>query len=625
MGQPHLTSTILPALGKTILIKFFLLLIFFTTLLQASTQEYLDKAEKLNLANERYWHLLLHMNDGVSEIDDMNFFLSKDGKHSAQNELDATITQLLNESIFDDNSTACRFPARAAWLNDQLHFKNLPEVKCSEYDAILDRLNPKSAALIFPSAHINSPASMFGHTFLRINSGYKSKLLSYAINYAADANPDTENGVLFAIKGLVGGYYGRYSLLPYYDKLKEYRDTEQRDIWEYDLNLSEEEVLKMVRHMWELNGTHSDYFFFTENCSYNMLWFIEIARPSVSLREHFTYQVIPLETVHIAKSQGLIDSSSYRASKRATLLEYEQLIDKKYLHLTKKLIENKINLEDITDNTTITLQQKMYILEASTEFLEYSFSKNDMDKEEYIELFHNITKARAALGRGEKLSIKTPPNPIDSHRAIRASTGFGLRDNKGIGFLGIRTAYHSSEDSGYGFLRGTEIEFLDLLLSKTSEETKLENLTIVSIASIAQRSEFFSSFSWRTKYGWDNNYINDRSNFSATVGAGFSWGNDLAYTYIMIDPLYYYEKKSVVGIGSSIGFVIDKYKWTNTTLELTQRFYDTSDKQLLIKASQSFRLLQNLQLNLSYDYKEKYVDAKKEEEQIYKASLNFYF
>ena len=30
---------------------------------------------------------------------------------------------------------------------------------------------------------------MFGHTFLRINSAYNSKLLSYALNYAADANP----------------------------------------------------------------------------------------------------------------------------------------------------------------------------------------------------------------------------------------------------------------------------------------------------------------------------------------------------------------------------------------------------------------------------------------------------
>ena len=52
------------------------------------------------------------MNDGFSEIDDANFFLSKDGKKNAKKELDATIIALLNETNFDDNSTACRFPAR---------------------------------------------------------------------------------------------------------------------------------------------------------------------------------------------------------------------------------------------------------------------------------------------------------------------------------------------------------------------------------------------------------------------------------------------------------------------------------------------------------------------------------
>ena len=272
---------------------------------------------------------------------------------------------------------------------------------------------------------------MFGHTFLRINSAYKSRLLSYAINYAADADPDKENAALFAVKGLFGGYYGKYSLLPYYDKLKEYRDTEQRDIWEYNLDLSEEEVIKMVRHMWELNGTHSNYYFFTENCSYNMLWFIEIARPSIDLHKYFHFEVIPLETVHAAKLEGIISSDNYRPSKRTILLKYEALIDTNYLHFPRELVDSKTTIEDIVQNSAIPTQQKKYILEASIEFLEYSFSKNDMDKKLYLELFHNITKARASLGKGKKLDIKPPANPVQSHRAIRATAGFGYREDGG--------------------------------------------------------------------------------------------------------------------------------------------------------------------------------------------------
>jgi len=594
--------------------------------LHASSHTYIEKANDLNLSQQRYWHLLLHMVDGESEIDDARFFFAPDGKTNAKNELNATIEALLHEKRFDDNSSACKFPARKAWLQEKLDITDFPEVTCKEYDKTLSRLAPKSATLVFPSAHINSPASMFGHTFLRINSKYKSPLLAYAINYAANANPDKENGVVFAIKGLVGGYYGNYSLLPYYEKLKEYRDAEQRDIWEYDLDLNEEEVLQMVRHIWELNGTHSNYYFFTENCSYNMLWFIEVARPSIHLREYFNYQIIPLETVHVSKEEKIIEKENYRPSKRTILLEYQELIEDKNIHYVKELIDSQISSSDLLANKSIKLQQKMYILEASTEFLEYSYGKNSMTKETYLEIFHNLTKARASLGRGAELKITTPPNPINSHRAIRTTAGFGSRDGSAIGFLGIRPAYHDLEDSNYGFLRGTQIEFGDILLSYTKDrELEVENATIVSIVSLAQRSEFFDSFSWRMNLGWDNDYLQENASFTTSIGAGYSFGNEYAYTYIMIDPLFYVADGFTAGIGGSFGIVVDHYSFMSSNFKATQRYYDNEENQLLLNFTQSFRVSQNLQLQMKYNYKDKLIDSLKSDEQTFSAFVNYYF
>lgn len=566
------------------------------------------------------------MVDGKSEVDDANFFFAPDGKSNAKHELEATIEALLNEKNFDDNASACRFPARKTWLKEQLNIQEFPEVECREYDKTLKRLAPKSATLVFPSAHINSPASMFGHTFLRINSKYKSHLLAYAINYAANADPDKENAMVFAFKGLFGGYYGKYSLLPYYEKLKEYRDSEQRDIWEYDLNLNEQEVMQMVRHIWELNGTHSNYYFFTENCSYNMLWFIEVARPSIHLREHFTYQVIPLESVHAAKQEGIINKQNYRPSKRTILLKYENLIEAKNIFYVKELVNSKIQSQTLLNNKSIELQQKMYLFEAAIEYLEYSYSKNSMNKEKYLELFHTFTKTRAALGLGATLKIKTPANPIDSHRAIRATAGFGYREDSEIGFLGIRPAYHDLEDSSVGFLRGTQIEFLDILLSYNKQnKLEVENATILSIVSLAQRSEFFDSFSWRVNIGWDNNSLKENANFTTSIGAGYSFGNEFAYTYIMLDPLFYVEDDFVSGLGGSIGAVFDKYSFMKTNFELTQRYYESGKNQLLINLTQSFRVSQNVQLQFKYDYKEKELNSIKSNEESYLAFINYYF
>lgn len=601
-------------------------LIFCISFIAASPLQYIQKADELNLSDKRYWQLLLHMNDGVSEIDDPRFFLSAEGKRDAKSELDATIMALYNESSFDDNATACRFPARVAWLQKELDLEELPVVDCKEYNIMFERLAPKSATLVFPSAHINSPASMFGHTFLRINSRYKSKLLAYAVNYAAEADPDKENATVFAIKGLFGGYYGKYSLLPYYEKLKEYRDAEQRDIWEYDLDLSEAEVVQMVRHIWELNGAYSSYYFFTQNCSYNMLWLMEIARPDIDLRGYFTFQVAPLESVFATESEGLVASKAYRASKRTKLLAYEKSITQKNIAYVKKLTNAEIQSDDFLQKRSVSIEQKRLVYEAAIEYLESSYSKNSMNKEEYLTLFYELTKARAGLRRGENIDISTPPNPLEGHRAIRLKSGYINREGDSLALLGVRPVYHDLADSSIGFLRGTQIEFLDFLLSYSSkQELAVEKATLLSIVSLAQRSEFYNSFSWRINLGWDRDSLDKDAHFNGSIGAGMSFGNEFGYSYIMLDPFFYLYDGVSAGVGGSLGFVLDKYSFMNTNIELTQRYYESGNNQLLVAFSQSFRLSQNLQLQLKYDYKQRAPQQLTTEEQSFGAFVNFYF
>lgn len=607
----------------TLFYRYVFIIFVFVFSLEASAEYYQQKAKALFLAESRDWAILLHMQDGVSQIDDENFFFAKNGKTDAQSELNATIEALLHERDFGDNSTACRFPARKAWIAQMLGDIKFPEVTCSEYEKVLNRLNPKSATLVFSSAHINSPASMFGHTFLRINSAYESKLLSYALNYAADADEKKENAFTFAFKGLFGGYFGKYSLLPYYDKLKEYRDIEQRDIWEYDLNLNEEETLRMVRHMWELNEIRSRYYFFTQNCSYNMLWFIEAAKKDLDLRKYFSFQVIPLETLHAVKSEDLIKEEFYRPSKRTVILKYEELLFEQNREIVLKLLEAKAETSWVLQDKTIDIEQKRYIFEAAIELLEYNFGKGKIEKEPYLKLFHEFSKARATLKKGNPIEIKTPPNPLYGHQALRVSLGGGVRDKHSIGFLGIRPAYHSLEDSNYGFLRGTQIEFLNLDLSYADNKLSIEEATILSIASFAQSSYFFNNLSWRTKFGWDRDSLRNDAAFMATLGVGFSYGGEFGYTYLMADPLFYFD--GVSAIGSSIGFVFDRYSYMNTKAELTRRWYDSGFVQDIFELSQGFRISNNIHLRFGYEMKERDKDGLREKEENFKCYYNYYF
>ena len=543
------------------------------------------------------------MRGGVSEIDDPDFFLAKDGKYNAKSELDATIYALLNETRYDDNATACKFPARKAWLEKELAMKNLPKVACKAYQKIFDKLNPTTATIIFPSAHINSPASMFGHTFLRINSTYQSKLLSYAINYAANMDVTKTNGVIYAIKGLTGSYPGYYSMLPYYDKLKEYRDSEQRDIWEYDLNLSQKEVSTMFKHIWELNGIYSDYYFFTENCSYNMLWLLELARPKIHLKEYFTYQVSPLETIHAMKDEGLIVDEKFRASKRRVILAYEKAIhDNYHTDVNLLLTSDGITLNRLLNDDSIAIQQKRYMLEAAIELLEYKFIQAKITKKKYLTIFHTLTVARATLGKSHTLSILKPSTPLNAHRQARVTLGIQSNNSKKSFLLGIRPVYHNIEDNDYGLLRGTQIEFLNTLFKISENKINIEKLTLLSISSFSQISDFMQPFSWRTHFQWDRENFNNRLGLNVLVGAGESLGNKYGYLYFVSDIFSYLTKDVTVGADISTGFVLDKSQYFQTNVEATQRWYSNGKKQLLFHVAQSYNPTHNTQIKLQYTY-----------------------
>ncbi|HOS41209.1 MAG TPA: DUF4105 domain-containing protein, partial [Spirochaetota bacterium] len=173
-------------------------------------QNYLvDLAIKKRLHDERYWHLLLHYKRGVfglrSLVDDPKFFLAPNGKRDPRAELEATIRAFFQTPIIEDEHPVCKFVARFTWLTEQLAIDEdrLPVKRCKKVDTMLANMKPKSTTLIFPTSHINSPASMYGHTLLIVETATRSKLLAYAINYSA-VTGDENFGPLYALKGLFG-------------------------------------------------------------------------------------------------------------------------------------------------------------------------------------------------------------------------------------------------------------------------------------------------------------------------------------------------------------------------------------------------------------------------------------
>jgi hypothetical protein len=104
-------------------------------------------------------------------------------------------------------------------------------------------------------------------------------------------------------------------MLPYYLKVREYSDLENRDLWEYQLDLRGEEIERVLAHAWELLPVQFDYFFFDENCSYHLLGLLQVARGDLELTAQFPLWALPVDTVRVLTGQpGLVRKIVYRPS-----------------------------------------------------------------------------------------------------------------------------------------------------------------------------------------------------------------------------------------------------------------------------------------------------------------------
>lgn len=274
--------------------------------------ELVAQARAQRLSDDLQWRALLHyapnlIAGGVAGLVDYpDFYYAENGKTDPDAELVATLDAFARpvSGANADEHPQCRSVSRYRWLKSNLRFDpaRLPEHPCPAFETWYGAINPGQVTFIFPAAYLNNPSSMFGHTLIRVDppdQDTDARLTSYTIHFAADHQG--EQGALFALKGLAGGYRGYFSLLPYYEKVTQYSDIENRDIWEYALNLKPGEIEIMLQNLWELDQQPIDYYFFTTNCSYVLVSLLNVARPDLELTHRFPLYAVPVDTVRAPK------------------------------------------------------------------------------------------------------------------------------------------------------------------------------------------------------------------------------------------------------------------------------------------------------------------------------------
>ena len=563
---------------------FFLFPLLFLFLLpspaRSGTDDYLAElkktAEQRRLQDDRYWDILLFYKPAAggrkSLVDDPKFFLSPGGKRDPAAELSATLDAMFDGSL--SSPVRCRFPARYEWLKETLPIDpaRLPAPECPELDNTLRAINPKSASLIFASGHMNAPASMFGHTFLRLDGAYESPLLSYAVNYAATINPK-DGGIAYAFKGIFGYYPGYYSILPYYVKVREYAAMDQRDLWEYRTNLTETEVRRMTLHIMEMEGIYADYYFLDENCSYDLLFLLEAARPSVTLTDrHKGFFVAPIETLRSALAEGLIDNVVFRPSTARTIRHKAEAAGEAEVGMAKSLASGDVAPSTVVEGP-LPPEGKARVLDLASDFTNYLYLKRDIPKDAYQGRYLRILSARSTVAGPppESRPLSVPAPPESGHLVSRASLAAGARDGRPFLEIAYRPAYHSLEDPAEGFNDGSQIIFAEAAVRwyPRDEKVRLQRLDLIDIVSLAPRDAVFRPVSWKVQTGFaTRDFPGDVEAlvYALNPGGGFAWKVTpfgivflLAETDLAISGRY--DRSFALGMGASAGIARQVSDW----------------------------------------------------------------
>ncbi|WP_152058183.1 Lnb N-terminal periplasmic domain-containing protein, partial [Aliarcobacter butzleri] len=447
--------------------------------------------------------------------------------------------------------------------------------------------------------------------FLKVGGDKETPLISNAINYAAKT--DEKNGLIFAYNGLFGGYEGRYSIMPYYEKIKEYNNLEQRDVWEYDLNLSQEEINKLVLHTWELKDSYANYYFFKENCSYNVLWLLEIARPSLDLVSYFDFKAIPLDTIKIlTKYDGLIVDSRYRYSnlKKMKHILNEEIENKEFL---KAYINDEIELPD-----SLSQSDKISYLDFKIAYTQYQRSEDGTEKKEYIKNYLKLLKERSAYKQTRTYNIKSPLDPLISHDSARIGLFYDSNDSFEAS---IKPAYNDMYDIVDGYLQGAYIDFFELNFKKQKDkDVKLDRFTLIKIKSYSPQDMIFKPISWGIDAGYE--HFKDKDDyFKIKPEVGVSFGNDKDFIYSMLGSnIYYKGNDQLYSAGVNIGFITNRIENFNIGVNYTYDKYNKSLENNQFEAFTTYKVHRNLALNLKYINDDLY-----EKQDRVKVGVMFYF
>lgn len=518
----------------------------------------LQLARAKHLEANRFWLDLVQYRKGRfggyrSDVTSSTFFLDTSrGPTSPALELEATIRAFYAPIVADPRKNAsCRFPARRQWLVQQgvLQDSELPRASCPSLDQWYRPGLYESISVVFATGYLKNPASSFGHIFLKFNSDSvrsDRNLVNRVVNYGADVRAK-DNPVVYALKGLAGGYVAFYSQDDFYTETSLYGSNQLRDLWDYELDLSPQEVEMMSLRIWELFGQSFRYYFLDRNCA-NLI--VDPLEKQLGVRlvpAHLPY-TLPKQAIEGLASarrpdgKPLVRDVVYIPSRQSVFYhKYAELAPSERVAFLRQVTSKDWNFADPTFDT-LPVRTKNRLLDVLLDYNAYVHAGSERSPEEK-RLQLELLQERLGLPpfhEGDQVftPLRATP-PSEGPRSTLLGGGVRLRsDGADDVVLRWRPANNDLLSSNIGRAPNSALEVFDVEAYVRKNGVGISNFDLVNILALNSSRTGLpgdGSLAWSTRIGYGEEQLGCQ-NCDVVRGnafAGYAFGNsaDLALPY----------------------------------------------------------------------------------------------
>lgn len=490
-----------------------------------------------------------------SAIHSESFFLAQAGRSDPIAELQATLTALQAPPDHNRSNThaQCRFPARDLWLRSQLpDLMRQPVIDCPDFQqwSGQDPTPVQSASLIFIEGYLGNPSSFFGHVLLRLNRDDaqldRPQLLATTLNFGVDL-PTGEDPLLYFWRGTTGGYDAVFTQAQFHQHQFLYGDFQHRDLWEYRLALTPEQVALLTAHSWELLGQDFRYFFTGANCAYRTASVLEVVLPAdISLSNRIKPWTMPHDTFSHLMAAKQAGQPLVRQVFHHPALNTQRVAAWRGLSLTQRQAARKWSKQPQIaphwSQAELTLAEQAQILD--TLILDQATSARFANRYPEPERWQALLQARATLPVQELPQIQNysqPPTlaePQPVHRAhfpTRIALGAALQEDDRWGSeLQLRVNYYDLLSRPVGRPALGELVLFDARLGLFESKLAWQQFDLMRVTSLnVSPSGLWQEqpISGRFRLGYERLGCSDCGTWLVEGGPGLAWGKPQQYAF----------------------------------------------------------------------------------------------